>query len=43
MLLQAAEELQLDLATSFVIGDKLSDVLAGQRAGCRTVLVQNRA
>ena len=40
MLLQAARELDLDLAGSFAIGDKKSDVLAGKAAGCRTFLVQ---
>ena len=40
MLLQAAAEHDLDLAASFAIGDKKSDVLAGQAAGCRTILVQ---
>jgi D-glycero-D-manno-heptose 1,7-bisphosphate phosphatase len=40
MFLQAAAEHRLDLAASIAIGDKLSDVLAGQAAGCRTVLLQ---
>ena len=40
MLLLAAEELRLDLPASYAVGDKKSDVLAGQAAGCRTVLVQ---
>jgi D-glycero-D-manno-heptose 1,7-bisphosphate phosphatase len=39
MLLQAAAEHSLDLAASFAIGDKKSDVAAGRAAGCRTVLV----
>ena len=33
MLLQAAEELELDLASSMLLGDKESDVEAGQNAG----------
>jgi D-glycero-D-manno-heptose 1,7-bisphosphate phosphatase len=37
MLLAAAEEHQLDLRGSFVIGDKPSDVMAGQAAGCGTI------
>lgn len=41
MLLQAAEELGIDLAESWMIGDSLSDVEAGRRAGCRTVLIAN--
>jgi len=40
MLLRAARELDLDLAASTMIGDRLSDVAAGQRAGCRTILVE---
>lgn len=40
MLLRAARELGLDLAASAMIGDRLSDVAAGQRAGCRTILVE---
>jgi D-glycero-D-manno-heptose 1,7-bisphosphate phosphatase len=40
LLLRAAEQLGLDLARSFMIGDKLSDVEAGARAGCGTVLVR---
>lgn len=41
MLLQAAHDFDLDLPSSVLIGDKLSDVLAGQQAGVgRTVLVE---
>jgi D-glycero-D-manno-heptose 1,7-bisphosphate phosphatase len=43
MLLAAAADHDLDLSASFAIGDKRSDVLAGQRAGCRTILVQTGA
>jgi D-glycero-D-manno-heptose 1,7-bisphosphate phosphatase len=39
MLLQAAEELDLDLAASWMVGDSDSDVEAGRRAGTRTVLI----
>lgn len=35
LLLQAAEELRLDLTRSWMIGDAWSDVLAGQTAGVR--------
>lgn len=41
MLLRAAQELDLDLKSSYMVGDRLSDVLAGQRAGCKTILVNN--
>ncbi len=43
MLLQAAREWHLDLARSVIIGDALSDVEAGRRAGCRTVLIRTAA
>ncbi|MEM8739625.1 MAG: HAD family hydrolase, partial [Planctomycetota bacterium] len=40
MLLQAAEDLGLDLAQSWMVGDALRDTDAGAAAGCRTVLLQ---
>jgi D-glycero-D-manno-heptose 1,7-bisphosphate phosphatase len=40
MLLEAARRWSLDLGRSFMIGDRWSDVAAGQAAGCRTVLVE---
>lgn len=40
MLLRAAEEHGLDLARSWMVGDKAIDVEAGRRAGCRSVLVR---
>jgi len=39
MLTQAEEDLNLNLKHSFLIGDKLSDIEAGYRAGCKTILV----
>ena len=39
LLWQAARELDIDLARSWLVGDILDDVEAGNRAGCRTVLV----
>jgi D-glycero-D-manno-heptose 1,7-bisphosphate phosphatase len=41
LLLQAAREHEIDLHASWMVGDILNDVEAGQRAGCRTVLVDN--
>lgn len=35
MLLQAASDLGLDLALSWMVGDMVSDILAGHNAGCR--------
>lgn len=43
MLLQAARELEVDLAASWMIGDRSSDVEAGRAAGCRTVLMHGAA
>lgn len=41
MLLRAAKDLSLDLEASWMIGDLVSDVLAGQNAGCRSILVES--
>lgn len=35
MLLESARELSLDMSRSWMIGDMISDVLAGRNAGCR--------
>jgi len=39
MLLAMADKHSLDLAASWMIGDSETDVEAGKRAGCRTILV----
>ena len=39
LLLKAAKELKIDLASSYMIGDGLTDVQAGKRAGCKTILL----
>jgi len=39
MLLKAAEEHHINLEKSYIIGDKMSDIEAGKRAGCRGILV----
>jgi D-glycero-D-manno-heptose 1,7-bisphosphate phosphatase len=39
MLLQGAKEHGIDLARSFMVGDRWSDVAAGATAGCRTFLL----
>ena len=41
MLLAAAEDLALDLTTSFMVGDRWRDIDAGRRAGCRTIFVDH--
>jgi len=39
MLMQAAREHDIDLASSWFIGDRCTDILSGQRAGVRTILI----
>ncbi len=39
MIEQAVLDLGLDISKSFLIGDKASDIEAGRRAGCRTILL----
>jgi D-glycero-D-manno-heptose 1,7-bisphosphate phosphatase len=39
LILQAEKELGIDLSRSFMVGDKLIDVQAGQAAGVRPILV----
>jgi len=41
LLRQAARGWQIELAQSWLVGDTLDDVEAGNRASCRTVLVDN--
>jgi D-glycero-D-manno-heptose 1,7-bisphosphate phosphatase len=40
LLLRAAREHNLNLDVSFAVGDRITDIIAGARAGCWTVLVQ---
>lgn len=40
MLTAAAEQAGYDLRTSYMIGDRWSDVVAGQSAGCKSILIQ---
>ena len=42
LLFNAAQEFALDLARSFMVGDGVSDILSGQRAGTRTIFVSPR-
>jgi D-glycero-D-manno-heptose 1,7-bisphosphate phosphatase len=42
MLLQAADALALDLASSWMIGDTDTDIAAGHAAGCKTVLLEHQ-
>ena len=41
MLLTAADEMELDLSQSWVIGNSDSDIEAGLRAGCTTILIDH--
>ncbi len=41
MLLDLAAEFDLDLASSWMIGDTDTDVAAGHAAGCRTILIEH--
>jgi D-glycero-D-manno-heptose 1,7-bisphosphate phosphatase len=40
LLLRAAADMGIDLAASVMVGDLASDVEAGRRAGCRTILIR---
>ena len=40
LFVEAARDHDLDLASSYFIGDALTDIAAGQAAGCTTVLVR---
>jgi len=42
MLLTAAEEMDIDLTHSWMIGDAYRDIEAGKRAGCMTILVNSQ-
>jgi D-sedoheptulose 7-phosphate isomerase len=39
MLLEAARKYNIDLANSFMIGDRWRDIEAGYNAGCKTILI----
>jgi D-glycero-D-manno-heptose 1,7-bisphosphate phosphatase len=40
MLIEAVKDFKLDLSKSFIIGDKTSDIAAGESVGCVTILVK---
>ena len=42
MVLRAAQALDIDLARSFLIGDRWRDVDCGHNAGCRTVFIDRK-
>lgn len=39
MILQAAKEHDIELSESWMIGDGINDIQAGQKAGCKTILI----
>lgn len=39
MLLAAAKKHKIDLGKSYMIGDRASDIVAGQRAGCKSIFI----
>ncbi len=39
LLLQAAQDMGIDLSRSWMLGDGLTDIRAGKEAGCRTILL----
>lgn len=41
MLIEAGGDHQIDMANSYMAGDRASDVLAGKTAGCKTILIGN--
>ncbi len=41
MFLAAAEEFDIDFSLSWMIGNSYSDIAAGQRAGCKTILINS--
>lgn len=41
LLLKAASDFNVDLSSSWMVGDILNDVEAGSQAGCKTVLINN--
>lgn len=41
MILDAADELDIDLTRSWAVGDKLRDCQAGHAAGCKTILLSS--
>jgi len=40
MLTQAAKEHNIDFTKSFMIGDRITDIVAGKNAGCKTILLE---
>ena len=43
LLLAAGKDHRIDMTKSFIIGDRITDVMAGAKAGIRTILVESGA
>jgi D-glycero-D-manno-heptose 1,7-bisphosphate phosphatase len=41
MLLKAAKDFNIDLSQSWMVGDGENDIIAGFKAGCKSVLVND--
>lgn len=42
MFLRAKEDFNIEMNGSWLIGDSKSDILAGQKAGCKTILIESK-
>ena len=42
MIFELAKEFDIDLPQSYFVGDKAVDIIAGQSAGCKTVLIAHK-
>ena len=40
MILNSAEEFNIDLSASYIVGDRKSDIEAGEAAGCKTIFIE---
>lgn len=41
MLLTAATNFNIDISQSYMIGDRISDIIAGSKAGCKTIFLKS--
>lgn len=41
LILNAAKEQDIDLRASYMIGDMITDIIAGKSAGCKTIMVES--
>tara|TARA_B100000900_G_scaffold314045_1_gene272880 strand:+ start:477 stop:1013 length:537 start_codon:yes stop_codon:yes gene_type:complete len=42
LLIDASKEFKFNLEKTFMIGDRNKDIIAGQRAGCKTIFIDRR-